>query len=95
MPNVHTNVRHVRESAGCTQQSAAAQCGVSPSTWKAWELGHRRPNTDSLVAIAEAFGVSPAVLADDVGELAAVWVRMATDKQQRELREWLSSNVPG
>ena len=51
-------LRTFRSSAGLTQRQLAERMGKPQSMIARWELGHDVPRLDSLVAIANACGVS-------------------------------------
>lgn len=48
----------LRRNAGWSQAELAAKLGVSPSAIGMYEQGRREPAVDTLVALAELFGVS-------------------------------------
>ena len=47
-----------RQASGLSQADVAAAVGVRVSTVSEWENGRRSPTTASLVALADAYGVS-------------------------------------
>lgn len=51
-------LRALRAAAGLTQRQLAVRMGKPQSMIARWELGHDVPRLDSLVAIANACGVS-------------------------------------
>lgn len=48
----------LRRNTGWSQAELAAKLGVSPSTVGMYEQGRREPPVESLVALAELFGVT-------------------------------------
>ncbi len=48
----------LRQNAGLSQSALAAKLMISPSTVGMYEQGRREPSVDTLVAMAEFFGVS-------------------------------------
>ena len=48
----------LRRAAGLSQSQLAKAAGVSPSTIGMYEQGRREPSIDTLVAMADALGVS-------------------------------------
>lgn len=52
------NLKAARKKSGKTQKEIADILGVGQSTYKNYECGIREPNGDTLVAIANYFGVS-------------------------------------
>jgi transcriptional regulator with XRE-family HTH domain len=47
----------LRESAGLTQQSAAARLGMTPNAVAQWEAGRRSPSLRDIPRIAAAYGI--------------------------------------
>ncbi len=48
-------LREAREKAGKTREQAANVCNVSPTTYKAWEYGERKPLMDDVDRLGEFF----------------------------------------
>jgi len=59
--------RRVRESQGLTLTDVAATAGISAGMLSRLETGHVTPSLETLVALADALGVKPALLLQDVG----------------------------
>ena len=59
--------RRVRESQGLTLTEVAATAGISAGMLSRLETGHVTPSLDTLVALAGALGVRPALLLQGVG----------------------------
>lgn len=59
--------RRVRESQGLTLSDVAARAGISAGMLSRLETGHVTPSLETLVALADALGVKPALLLQDVG----------------------------
>lgn len=55
-------VRSLRKAAGKTQESLADQAGVSPEHLSKIETARRLPSVETLLDLAEALGVEPAVI---------------------------------
>jgi transcriptional regulator with XRE-family HTH domain len=51
-------LKTIRENADLSQAALAAKLGVKQSTVGGWESGNREPNFDTLLKIADLFGVS-------------------------------------
>lgn len=51
-----TRIKALREARGITQESLAAQLGVSRSAVAMWEAGHNTPPTKILGALADILG---------------------------------------
>ena len=52
------NLKSARKKSGKTQKEVADLLGVGQSTYKNYECGLREPNGDTIVALANLFGVS-------------------------------------
>ena len=59
--------RRVRESQGLTLTDVATTAGISAGMLSRLETGQVTPSLDTLVALAGALGVRPALLLQDVG----------------------------
>jgi transcriptional regulator with XRE-family HTH domain len=59
--------RRVREGQGLTLTDVAAMAGISAGMLSRLETGHVTPSLETLVALADALGVKPALLLQDVG----------------------------
>jgi transcriptional regulator with XRE-family HTH domain len=59
--------RRVREGQGLTLTEVATTAGISAGMLSRLETGHVTPSLDTLVALAGALGVRPALLLQDVG----------------------------
>jgi transcriptional regulator with XRE-family HTH domain len=59
--------RRVRETQGLTLTDVAATAGISAGMLSRLETGRVMPSLETLVALAGALGVRPAVLLQDVG----------------------------
>lgn len=53
-----SNLKAARKKSGKTQKEVAEGIGIGQGTYKNYETGAREPNGDTLVAIANYFGVS-------------------------------------
>ncbi len=53
-----TRLRLLRESRAWTQKEVAREIAVAPTTYAGYESGERDPSTETLVKLAELFGVS-------------------------------------
>lgn len=60
--DIGTKLRALRRSHGLSQEALAAQLGVSRQAVTKWETGTAAPSTANLLAICEAFQISPAEL---------------------------------
>lgn len=52
------NLKSARKSTGMTQKDVSTALNISPNTYKNYEQGLREPNGDTIVALANLFGVS-------------------------------------
>lgn len=52
------NLKSARKKSGKTQKEVADLLGVGQSTYKNYECGLREPNGDTIVALANLFGVT-------------------------------------
>jgi transcriptional regulator with XRE-family HTH domain len=59
--------RRVRESQRLTLTDVAATAGISAGMLSRLETGHVTPSLETMVALADALGVKPALLLQDVG----------------------------
>lgn len=60
----------LREERGMTREALAEASGVSPSYLSEVERGLKRPSTDVLAKLAEAFGMLPSQLLEHVESLS-------------------------
>lgn len=60
--------RRIREELGLTLASVAQQARISPAMLSRLETGRVSPSLETIVALADALGVKPALLLQDVGE---------------------------
>lgn len=52
------NLKQARKLSGMTQKEVADKIGVGQSTYKNYECGFREPNGDTIVQLANLFGVT-------------------------------------
>jgi transcriptional regulator with XRE-family HTH domain len=52
-------LRELRERAGLTQEQLADRAGVKRDAVARWESGRREPGWSSVLALADALGVTP------------------------------------
>lgn len=52
------NLKSARKSTGMTQRDVSTALNISPNTYKNYEQGLREPNGDTIVALANLFGVT-------------------------------------
>jgi HTH-type transcriptional regulator/antitoxin HipB len=63
---IHHNLQRYRKAVGLTQAALADRLGTSIRNVQNWEIGHRRPELDMLIALAKVFGVGvDALLAEE------------------------------
>lgn len=55
---LNQKIRKLRRSKNLTQTQLSGMLGVAQSTIVSWENGQRKPDIDSLMKMAEIFGVS-------------------------------------
>ena len=60
-------VRRLRLAAGLTQEQLGERCKMDLSAVSRLERGGRNPRLDTMVRLAEALGVPPAALLQDIG----------------------------
>jgi len=53
------NIQIAREQAGLSQEDAAAQAGMHPTTLSMIETGSREPRIDSIIRLAFTLDVEP------------------------------------
>lgn len=58
MGEVATNLQKIRTKAGVSQQAAADCLGISRQAYSHYEVGRRKPDYETLLKLAEFFGVS-------------------------------------
>jgi len=61
--------RRIREELDLTLANVAQHAGISPGMLSRLETGHVNPSLETIVALAEALGVRPALLLQEVGEV--------------------------
>jgi transcriptional regulator with XRE-family HTH domain len=59
--------RRIREALGLTLVNLAKQTNISPGMLSRVETGRVRPSLETIMALAEALGVRPAVLLQELG----------------------------
>ena len=59
--------RRIRDELGLTLASVAQQAHISPGMLSRLETGRVSPSLDTIVALAEALGIRPALLLQDIG----------------------------
>lgn len=87
------NLKTIRNSKGLTQKEVAAHLGVVTSCYANWEQGRTEPDTNTLTALANYFGVTTDYLLgleDDFGHKTSDDVIKRpqydiTDKQLQDL----------
>ena len=60
--------RRIREELDLTLANVAQHAGISPGMLSRLETGHVNPSLETIVALAEALGVRPALLLQELGE---------------------------
>src|SRR5579871_1454320 len=60
--------RRIREELGLTLANVAQQARISPAMLSRLETGRVSPSLETIVALADALGVRPALLLQDVGD---------------------------
>ena len=60
--------RRIREELDLTLANVAQHAGISPGMLSRLETGHVNPSLETIVALAEALGVRPSLLLQEVGE---------------------------
>lgn len=58
MGEVATNLQRIRTKAGVSQQAAADCLGISRQAYSHYEVGRRKPDYETLLKLADFFGVS-------------------------------------
>lgn len=58
MKRIGANIRTLRERAGMTQDDLAVKAGVTCPAVSKWERGLAYPRMDTLVLLADIFGVT-------------------------------------
>jgi transcriptional regulator with XRE-family HTH domain len=69
--HIGVRLRSARTAAGLSRHRLAVAIDVTGNTIQRWEAGENSPNSDRLLALAEALGVSVTwLLAGDTAEVA-------------------------
>lgn len=88
------NLKAARKKSGKTQKEVAEGIGIGQGTYKNYETGAREPNGDTLVAIANYFGVTTDYLLgrpDATPPENPIDKIPTIDEMERDLfREWLT-----
>jgi len=72
--------RRIREELDLTLANVAQHAGISPGMLSRLETGHVNPSLETIVALAEALGVRPALLLQELGEYGLEVVRRGTKR---------------
>lgn len=59
--------RRIREDLGLTLATVAKHAGISPAMLSRLETGHVSPSLETIAALADALGVRPALLLQELG----------------------------
>jgi len=62
MHDLPKNLKMLRKQKNITQQNIAIQLNISQEAYSLYENGKREPNIDTLIKLAELFGVSLDIL---------------------------------
>lgn len=62
MAQMSARMRMVRKSMDATQEEAARMCGISPRSYKEYELGRRSPSAEVVMRFCRSFRMSPEIL---------------------------------
>lgn len=60
--------RRIREELGLTLATVAKHAGISPAMLSRLETGHVSPSLETIAALADALGVRPALLLQELGD---------------------------
>lgn len=85
MNTIGTNIRVYRQGIGLTLDELAEKVGLTKSTLSRYENGQYEPNYETVVDIAEALDVHPALLYGFVDVGYEGWFNDLPDDQQRLL----------
>lgn len=55
---MNNNIKEIRDATGKTQETVAADLGISLSTYRSWEQGSRRLNGEALLMLSSYFDVT-------------------------------------
>jgi transcriptional regulator with XRE-family HTH domain len=61
-----TQLRIARGRSGMTLDELATKCGVTPAALSQFERGRHRPSVRTLVSLADALGLDPEALFDQL-----------------------------
>ena len=56
--NLRDKIKMLRRESGLTQEELGRKLNVTPMTIRNWESGNKNPSTNSVVSLAELFGVT-------------------------------------
>lgn len=84
-------LKATRERLGLQQKETAKKVGVHPSTLNKYESGDREPDTETLVKLADLYGVSLDFLA--MRSRARLDKEGDTEESQTEFARWVEENV--
>lgn len=79
-------IKNAREKANMTQAELAQKLNISFQSISQWERDIRKPKKETLASIAEALGIDPLELSDDLFEnafLSALQQAYGTDEEFR------------
>lgn len=82
-------IQELRRREGKTQEQAAADSGISVKTYRAIEQGQRGASIDTLLLLAEHFGVSVDFLVKGTGTFSVLdrhLSAMSREKQEKIVR---------
>ena len=88
-----SNLKAARKKSGKTQKEVAEGIGIGQGTYKNYETGAREPNGDTLVAIANYFGVSTDYLLgrpDATAPVDPISQIDIDDKEKAALSKWVA-----
>lgn len=88
-------IKHLRESAGMTQEELASKIGVSRPAVGMWERHRSRPRLDKMNQLADLFGIPVSELLDENSGTKNTDAQMSySDRDQAELNEcWESCSA--
>lgn len=58
MPDFHQHLKEIRKAKGSTQKQVAEYLGIKERSYQKLEAGVSKPSFDTLIALADFFGIS-------------------------------------
>ncbi len=93
MNNLKNNLIFLRKKKGLTQAEAAAALGLKRGTVANYETGHTEPNIETILLIADFFGVDPGILISKDFKNVHLNEKLVDEKKQENVHLNVHPNV--